>query len=376
MAEGIMVSSSPPAEENSNKASVSSKTSVVSGDTLRQSFKDILEGAKSLGEFAMCDSIREAVDPGLHLNGHGIIGLPLLDHDAEAIIAASHRTPYGGEKKTIVVDRIRKAWELPPPVFHLRNPAWTAMIDKIVEQLSLEWGVDRTGKGARAELDKMLLYDDSAMFGPHQDSGKAPGMFGTLVIALPSAHQGGDVQVIHAGETKTLNTSAVANSGYSYLVGLHSFQYTLLASMSNSNLFSDVNHDVKPVTSGRRLVLTYNLIHTTPGPVATAKLVTEDSRTLQRLCSWWAANVDKCNCPQSMAYLLDLQYTDANLSSHAFKDQDFFVVSQLKDACSNSGVYLCFANLERIVTGDVGNEYDDSDSDDEGNDLPPRRTCI
>ncbi|RGP79497.1 hypothetical protein FLONG3_2245 [Fusarium longipes] len=45
----------------------------------------------------------------------------------------------------------------------------------------------------RAEIYKMLLYEQGAMFKPHTDIEKIPGMFGTLVISLPSNHTGGDV---------------------------------------------------------------------------------------------------------------------------------------------------------------------------------------
>jgi hypothetical protein len=47
-------------------------------------------------------------------------------------------------------------------------------------------------------------------------SEKVPGMFGTLVIVLPSKHEGGEVRVTHAGETKIFESSIFSDFGTSY----------------------------------------------------------------------------------------------------------------------------------------------------------------
>jgi len=38
----------------------------------------------------------------------------------------------------------------------------------------------------------MLVYDQGSFFKSHRDTEKTDGMFGTLVVALPSAHRGGN----------------------------------------------------------------------------------------------------------------------------------------------------------------------------------------
>lgn len=42
-------------------------------------------------------------------------------------------------------------------------------------------------------------------------------MFATLVIALPSKHEGGEVRVTHGGQTKTFGTSKSSEFDSSYL---------------------------------------------------------------------------------------------------------------------------------------------------------------
>jgi len=42
-------------------------------------------------------------------------------------------------------------------------------------------------------------------------------MFGTLVIALPSSHTGGDFETSFGGQSKTLTTEQASGFGYTYL---------------------------------------------------------------------------------------------------------------------------------------------------------------
>lgn len=105
-------------------------------------------------------------------------------------------------------------------------PAWEDAIHKACRFVAQELGITAP---ITAELYKMLIYEEGAMFKPHTEypaprprprpprhtdppspssSEKTPGMFGTLIICLPSAHQGGGLVLRHAGETKIFPTSA------------------------------------------------------------------------------------------------------------------------------------------------------------------------
>lgn len=50
-----------------------------------------------------------------------------------------------------------------------------------------------------------------------RSSEKTPRVFATLVIALPSKHEGGELQVTHAGKTQVFETSKYSDFGSSYL---------------------------------------------------------------------------------------------------------------------------------------------------------------
>lgn len=102
---------------------------------------------------------------------------------------------------------------------------------------------------------------------------KAPGMFATLVIGLPSRYEGGEVAVKHQGDRMILETSK------------HGFSYV--------SWYSDVIHEVLPVRSGYRWVLTYNLCVDPLRQRPTACLQTDEARYLHEVLEDWIAQEDR-----------------------------------------------------------------------------------
>jgi hypothetical protein len=119
--------------------------------------------------FAFFEGFDLAPDPGIHLNNGGIIGLPLSDRDAQSIVRASQKAPFGKGERTIVDDSVRKTWQMSPSDFSITNPTWQGFLESIVAKVSAGLGVNATGKGVTAQLYKLLLYDKGAMFKPHQE---------------------------------------------------------------------------------------------------------------------------------------------------------------------------------------------------------------
>ncbi len=50
-----------------------------------------------------------------------------------------------------------------------------------------------------AQPYKLQLYGPGGHFKAHRDSEKLDAMFGTLIIALPSQHEGGQLHIRHGG---------------------------------------------------------------------------------------------------------------------------------------------------------------------------------
>lgn len=86
-----------------------------------------------------------------------------------------------------------------------------------------------------------------------------PGMFATLVICLPSEHMGGEVYLRHGQKQRIFETGPVSAFGLSALAW-----------------YSDVQHEINPVTSGYRLVFTYNLVQNQDEPKQSAAALAEN----------------------------------------------------------------------------------------------------
>jgi 2OG-Fe(II) oxygenase superfamily len=78
------------------------------------------------------------------------------------------------------------------------------------------------------------------VFLPHQDSEKDDAMAGTLVASLPSAHTGGELVVEHGGQSVTYRAPT--------------------EDLSFVAFYADCRHEVRPVKSGYRVTLTFDLL--------------------------------------------------------------------------------------------------------------------
>lgn len=173
---------------------------------------------------------------------------------------------------------------------------------------------------------KLLLYEEGSFFRPHKDSEKAPGMIGTLVISLPSKHEGGDVHLSHSNRRHAFATS---NSS--------SFDLTALA------WYSDVTHEIKPISSGYRLVITYNLLQQR-GSAPSAGLFIVQQVQLQELLQKWGSTLQS---KTRVIYRLDHKYSQSSLSIQNMKGRDAQRIRCLKQACQETGFYIFLATMTR-----------------------------
>ena len=97
-----------------------------------------------------------------------------------------------------------------------------------------------------------------------------------------------------------------------------------------------------PVTSGYRLVLTYNLI--SHGEPQSAAVLGDDHAKLCRLLASWARSNEEA--PEKMAYLLDHQYTETGLRLNRLKGSDLRKAEFLKKACDEQDYCVFLAQLE------------------------------
>ena len=127
--------------------------------------------------------------------------------------------------------------------------------------------------------------------------------------------------------------------------------------------YSDVEHTVRPVTSGHRLVLTYNLIQSIGGPPQLASRLNDDQTKLKQMLALWTHTLqhESNDAPKFLASMLDHKYTDANLRLDHLKGKDAFLARYLQAACQDQGFHFFLANLEHTQTGGCEDTYDPYD---------------
>ncbi|KAK1655963.1 hypothetical protein BDP81DRAFT_13266 [Colletotrichum phormii] len=291
-----------------------------------EDLSDALAGIQTQGTFASFHPLKR-VDPDLSVQDVGPVSLPPSEPVVRQLIDKAIRAPFGKGSETIVDTSVRNTWELDPSQFELRSPRWPADLQKICAFVAKKLGVTSP---VTAELYKLLIYEKGAMFKAHTDTEKCPGMFGTLVICLPCGHKGGDVVVKHCGETKTFKTSA--------------------ADQSFACWYSDVHHEVLPVTEGYRVVLTYNLAINPAAPRPSAGLRRQETRDLRHTLRRWLEDPDAGEADH-VYYGLDHEYTEASISMKALKGRDAAVVQTLQELSAGLEFDVLLALTEKMEMG-------------------------
>lgn len=98
----------------------------------------------------------------------------------------------------------------------------------------------------RGFLIYMQIEGKDSFFKAHKDTPRSTSMFGSLVVVLPTPHEGGSLLLRHDGQEWEFDPSrAIAEKTDQH------FAYIAF--------YSDVEHEVSLVKSGYRVTLTYNL---------------------------------------------------------------------------------------------------------------------
>ncbi len=117
------------------------------------------------------------------------------------------------------------------------------------------------------------------------------------------------------------------------------------------------------MTSGYRLVLTYNLIRTGyAGPMSASTLVDEKAK-FQRILKEWK---QRFNAGQptlnKLAWVLDHEYSEANLSLQRLKGHDDLLGRYMAEICKTEGFTIMFAKITLTVF-EAARELDNDDDE-------------
>lgn len=218
--------------------------------------------------------------------------------DATKMIPFCNIAPFGDLKtgQTVVDDTVRKAWECNIVQDRIRLVEWDTISDKVnkVSYLTRSDRIDSQfsfiSQGLLRDLQKqfnseklvlkpykMNIYDENGFFKGHVDTPTdAKSMIGTLVVCLPSFHQGGqfvlhktidDITYFVKYDMASLLDEPLAQSpivdtiieGTTYPTR-HPPKYYDQKKIPFISFYADNVHEVQKITQGHRITLTFSVL--------------------------------------------------------------------------------------------------------------------
>jgi hypothetical protein len=159
----------------------------------------ILKNVQRPGDFYAAGAIELPV-VRIDVDGFGLVGLPLTSSQCHALAQLATPAPYGRGQDTVIDPNVRQCGQIAASAVHMVDARWQKLLAGVVQDAALALGV---AGPTEAQMYKLLVYETGGFFLPHRDPEKAPGMFATLVLVLPSLHEGGEPVIHHEGRTAT-----------------------------------------------------------------------------------------------------------------------------------------------------------------------------
>jgi hypothetical protein len=256
------------------------------------------------GSFAATSSA-PASSLRLTVRGVGRIRFPISAATARKLCAVAGPARHGFKDQTRLDTRVRDTGEIAKSRLTIDGD-WQDLLVQQLERIRGELGLP-SGRRLKAQLHNLLIYAPGQFFTTHRDSEKADGMIGTLVVTLPAKFTGGKMVIEHH-EKKSIARGSTKD------LGLTAF-------------YADCRHEVRPVKTGYRVVLTYNLI--TQGNAAPDVEANQLSALLRCVREFFDteppqrwSNDARGGAPDRLVYLLDHEYTQRALGWGRLKGAD------------------------------------------------------
>jgi hypothetical protein len=168
-----------------------------------------------------------------------ILSLPVSKLEFDGLTQFVSRSPFGLGTETVYNEDIRRGFEIDKShVSIFRFPDLNDILDSIrVHMLGEKFTIS-------CEFYKLLIYGEGGHFTRHRDTQTSVDHFGTLLIFLPSQYEGGNF-LLDIGEE------------------MCSFHYSIEENQTLRShwlaFYTDMEHEISPVASGIRTVLSYKL---------------------------------------------------------------------------------------------------------------------
>lgn len=154
-------------------------------------------------------------------------------------------------------------------------------------------------------------------------------VIGTLIVCLPSQHEGGDAVLSFGSQVNRFSTAPTS-------------KFDLIS----ISWFSDVTHEVTKLTAGYRLVLTYKLSIVTDASLSASTILEKTERLKSQLSRW----KPRSSHSDRIMYPLDHLYTETSLCLANLKGRDRAVAYSLNKICSEAGFYLMLGHTTHVHT--------------------------
>ncbi|MFI5720645.1 2OG-Fe(II) oxygenase [Nocardia sp. NPDC051750] len=279
----------------------------------------------------------------IEVEGVGPIGFPVTPDRARQLCEVARPARYGRRDQTLLDANVRDTWEVPRNLVTIDEQRWHETLLPVVDLLRAELGLAPDCE-LSAEPHSMLVYEPGQFFRRHQDSEKAEGMIGTLVVTLPSVFTGGELVIEQQG-TKITDQGSPAE-------------------LSFVAFYGDCEHEVLPVTDGFRITLTYNLVaRGRTGPDAAA-FATHPSVALlaEQFRAHFTTPVEMptrstdrepvTRLPRQLVYLLDHQYSQQGFGWDQLKGGDAARAAMMLAAADSAGYDTVLALAEAMESYD------------------------
>ena len=219
-------------------------------------------------------------------------------------------------------------WELDHTQFHLTNPAWPSFFDKI----SLDIVKDFELCYAEVAHPRLTLYGPGAPMRQEKEH-SVKRTYGTLLVCLPSEHQGADITLSSDGKVHHLSTA-----------------HSSAQDLSIMGWTSTFDHQVSRLDSGYRLIISYDLYQTEPvsAPSSGQNKESECVANILKECPRSNHMFEKC------IYIRDDKSQGRPLSLEAMKGCDRAVCQILNDLCIEAKNFMLPAEITHEVVDDRG----------------------
>ncbi|KAJ7060438.1 hypothetical protein C8F01DRAFT_1370058 [Mycena amicta] len=192
-------------------------------------------------------TITDAPNPCLEIDGLGLVGCPLSDREARAIVAES-----------VLVKTALATWEIPADKIHFSNPSWNNWIlatvgDAVAKGLGISTSIAPT-----FALRKLVMHGPNSAVVQFKESLIREGddnlKIGDMVVVLPSNFEDATIQLRYADRTNTHNLADQSRLSTS-IVAAYSGVEHLMSSVSSGYMLSLVYDIIRPSTEGVRPAL-------------------------------------------------------------------------------------------------------------------------